>query len=204
MASPVFCWREVASVMMAAAIAASQSTGAFQARNEPAVDRFNQSIREYVQMRERIEKTMPPLEVSSDWRRIETAVDARAAAIQKARPYAKPGDVFGENADAALGGTIVKALTDRGYDIAALLADKDEDEEVPAGTPRPRVNMPYPAAWGRWVYPAILGALPVLPEPLEYRLVGRDLVLVDADANLVIDILENALAAPTRSPGGTS
>jgi hypothetical protein len=38
--------------------------------------------------------------------------------------------------------------------------------------------------------------LPVLPLELEYRLVGRDLVLRDVDANLVLDVLDLALPTP--------
>ena len=47
--------------------------------------------------------------------------------------------------------------------------------------------------------PAILATLTPLPQGLEYRFVYRDLVLVDVGANLVVDILENALPLiPTR------
>jgi len=43
------------------------------------------------------------------------------------------------------------------------------------------------------VWPALLAALPALPEELEYRFVGWDLVLVDTHADLVVDILKDAL-----------
>jgi hypothetical protein len=38
-----------------------------------------------------------------------------------------------------------------------------------------------------------LQELPPLPEELAYRIVGRDLVLVDSKANLVVDLLHEAL-----------
>ena len=41
--------------------------------------------------------------------------------------------------------------------------------------------------------PAILATLTPLPAELEYRIVYRDLVLLDVAANLVFDVLENAL-----------
>jgi len=60
---------------------------------------------------------------------------------------------------------------------------------------RPMVNHPVP--WGvsaaRW--PA-LTMLPPLPPELAYRFIGRDLVLVDVHANLVVDILDLALPTP--------
>jgi hypothetical protein len=39
----------------------------------------------------------------------------------------------------------------------------------------------------------MIEALPPLPDELQYRIVGRDLVLVDVHANLVVDILREAL-----------
>jgi hypothetical protein len=43
-------------------------------------------------------------------------------------------------------------------------------------------------------------ALPAVPRELDYAFWGRDLVLVDLDANLVIDILSEALPEGAR-PG---
>jgi len=42
------------------------------------------------------------------------------------------------------------------------------------------------------MWPAVLLALPELPPELEYRLVERDLVLLDPALNLVVDVLEAA------------
>ena len=44
-------------------------------------------------------------------------------------------------------------------------------------------------------------ALPALPPELDYAVRGRDLVLVDVEANLVIDVLPDALPEGA-SPGG--
>ena len=41
--------------------------------------------------------------------------------------------------------------------------------------------------------PEILQALPDLRDPLEYRFVNRDLLLVDVDADLIVDILPEAI-----------
>ncbi len=43
------------------------------------------------------------------------------------------------------------------------------------------------------MWPCVLDALPRLPHELQYRFVGRDLVLVDTHADLVVDILRNAV-----------
>jgi hypothetical protein len=41
--------------------------------------------------------------------------------------------------------------------------------------------------------PVILEALPELPDEVEYRFFGRDLVLLDVEAGLVVDVLKQAL-----------
>ena len=43
------------------------------------------------------------------------------------------------------------------------------------------------------VPPGLLRKLPVLPPELDYRFVGRDLILRDVDANIIVDyVLEAA------------
>jgi hypothetical protein len=57
-----------------------------------------------------------------------------------------------------------------------------------------RVNAKYPAkATVTTMPPNVLKQLPVLPEGLEYRIVGSALILRDVDANLVVDYMTNAI-----------
>ena len=42
--------------------------------------------------------------------------------------------------------------------------------------------------------PEILGALPKLPEHIEYRFIGKRLVLLDLHAQLVVDYIDGALS----------
>jgi hypothetical protein len=47
-------------------------------------------------------------------------------------------------------------------------------------------------------FPALLlGALPRLPDDLEYRFMGRHLVIMDTKTNLIVDYLSDV--APVRS-----
>jgi hypothetical protein len=41
--------------------------------------------------------------------------------------------------------------------------------------------------------PGLLKVLPALPKELEYRIIGRDLVLRDVDASLIIDYVPNVI-----------
>ncbi len=59
-----------------------------------------------------------------------------------------------------------------------------------------RVNAVYPVGATRsTVPPSLLLALPPLPECLHYRFVGRDLLLVDSVAQIIVDFLTNAAPA---------
>jgi hypothetical protein len=59
-----------------------------------------------------------------------------------------------------------------------------------------RVNEPYPDAVSlAAVPPMLLLMLPRLPPELEYRIVRRHLILLDADANLVVDFIPDFLPA---------
>jgi hypothetical protein len=71
--------------------------------------------------------------------------------------------------------------------------------EVPVASPR--VNEVYPAALPLATLPALLlGALPGLPADLEYRFMGRHLIIRDTKTNLVVDFLPDVVASPHAEP----
>lgn len=56
------------------------------------------------------------------------------------------------------------------------------------------MNAPYPENQPRPTVPAnLLLTLPTLPEPLEYRIVGQHLLLLDTEADLIVDYVLNAI-----------
>ena len=59
--------------------------------------------------------------------------------------------------------------------------------------PVPQVNARIPVGRNTRPWPALLPELPALPPELEYRVVGSALVLVDVHADLVLDVLKDAL-----------
>jgi hypothetical protein len=68
-------------------------------------------------------------------------------------------------------------------------------EEVPMEVP-PKINTDYPTTLPlATVPPALLLNLPTLPEVLEYRLLGRHLILRDIGANLIVDYVPNVVPA---------
>ena len=120
-------------------------------------------------------------------------IDARrkalAEVIRAARRKAKPGDIFGD-AGKQFRDIIRQDARERSArDTYAAM------QEVPRQRP-PRVNIDYPAgAAFATVPPLILNRLPPLPDGIEFRFMGRDLILLDANANLIVDFIHEA--APT-------
>jgi hypothetical protein len=113
---------------------------------------------------------------------------ALAAKVRAALPDWGPGKIFTPPIATELRARIARALDGpEGRDARDAILD-----ENPTGL-RPAALSTYPeAAPLATMPPAILAVLPSLPEELEYRFVGRDLILHDVGANLVVDVLEHA------------
>jgi hypothetical protein len=72
---------------------------------------------------------------------------------------------------------------------------KEKLDEGRTSIQRPTVGINARFAWGSGsaISPALLAALPALPKALKYTLVNRDLLLMDAEADLVVDISPDAI-----------
>jgi hypothetical protein len=153
--------------------------------NEPALQPFYQAVERYVAMQRRLRQELPGLQPNSNAKQITSTSDALAQAIQRARPGAKAGDIFAGEATRVIKQRVAEVL--RQPQFAELL--NDVDDEVPL-VRVPRVHLRYPAAdQMATMPPSLLQALPTLPPELEYRLVGRFLVLRDTYAGMIVDYL---------------
>ncbi len=69
--------------------------------------------------------------------------------------------------------------------------------ELPKGI-KIGVNTIYPTTLPLATFPAnLLEKLPKLPPELEYRIVGRDLILRDTTGNVIVDVMPNVFPIPT-------
>jgi hypothetical protein len=133
---------------------------------------------------------------------------AFAAAIRAAMPNARAGDIFSPDVAKYFRGHIATVVRETRPDIATLLEenedddddDEEEEEEEVEEPSAPEVNAAFPWNAGGFMWPSMLWRLPSLPEELEYRFVGRDLVLLDVRANLVVDVLQDALVEGNTAP----
>jgi hypothetical protein len=150
---------------------------------------FHASIQQHVQLHRQIELQLPPFEAHSEAQDIFESSNAMASALQTARASAREGDVFTREVAALLRARVADALAARGLLPGELVAGtlEEADDEAPV----PVVNGRFPWRRGAAMWPFVLDALPRLPNELQYRVVGRDLVLVDTHADLIVDILRN-------------
>jgi hypothetical protein len=162
--------------------------------DEQALTQFDRAVDEYVALHRRIERSLPPEQLFDDAREMFAARDRLRVAILVARPGARQGDIFTPVVAQAFVANLNRAIEECGHDPADILADINA-ERLP-GTPKPHVNGKYPWRLGSAMWPTLLRVLPELAAELEYRFSDRDLVLIDVHANLVVDILENALPPP--------
>lgn len=154
---------------------------------------FQKRVNDYVTMHRVLEGPLPTLEVSNDMSKVQAAMHALAVRIQAARKDARQGDIFTEAVAPMFRRRIASCLVRA--EIEAMLADQRYGEE---GQPLPRVNAVWPVRVPfDIVPPQLLAALPRLPVELQYRIIGRALVLWDHHANLIVDILPGALAPET-------
>jgi hypothetical protein len=116
---------------------------------------------------------------------------ALADSIRSARRDAQPGDIFCRAVAPRILHLIQTDLAGRApVDRQAILA------ETPCALPL-RVNDQYPIGEPFVTMPPVLLLrLPPLPPELQYRFMGRTLILVDVEARLVVDLLQDALRFP--------
>lgn len=156
-----------------------------------AVAEFSGRVRDYLRLRQDAARGLPHEQPFDDPREALARRKALRQAIRDARPDARAGDVFTPGAAAAFRHIVAATAAAHRVDpkdvVHALRAERESGAKPPA------VNRRYDWRLGAWMWPALLHALPTLPEDLQYRIVDNDLVLVDLHASLVVDILEDAI-----------
>ena len=154
--------------------------------------RFERHVADYVALHRLLEGPLPTLQVSSDLRVVRAAMAALATKIQAARPHARQGDLFARDVARMFRKRIAGCVSPE--DMAAILAEREEARSpIP---PRLRVNAVWPELMPfNFVPPQLIAALPPLPPELQYRIIGRSLVLWDHHANLIVDFLPGAFAS---------
>jgi hypothetical protein len=153
---------------------------------------FTDRVKQYLDLQKKAEAHLSSLHPSDRPENIEAHTAALAEGIRAARMGARPGDVFNGAAEQFRRIIEDDAKNRSSRDAYAAM------QEVPRRTP-PKVNVEYPEnAALATVPPLILKRLPLLPEGLEYRFMGRDLILRDVKSNLIVDFIREAVPTVRR------
>jgi hypothetical protein len=150
---------------------------------------FENRVKAYMKLRDRIKAKLPKLSKDSTPEQIESYRKSFEAQVRAARAGVKNGDIFRAGVAAYIRKTLRTEF--QGKDRAELrdIAFEAETQGVPL-----RVNYPYPEKSELSEMPAtLLIKLPQLPKEVRYRFVGRNMLLVDRDNNLIIDYMVDAL-----------
>ncbi len=165
---------------------------------EEALDELDDRIDDYVdKVHEKALEQVGELPKEATPGQLQAHERALGEAIRARRPQARQGDLFVPEVQPILKRIIAGEMDGQAGAPArkeALngnpLLDPDRDDRVRVTL---SVNAVYPeAAPLSNVPPSILLSLPLLKREVEYRFVGRDLVLRDREANLILDYLPQA------------
>jgi len=182
----------------ACAVALFLTATAEQPRVNPkaaAFKEFSNRVQKYVELHKKLEGGLPKLPDKADAPAIEAHKTALADAIRAARADAKPGDIFFEDVRKSLVEILRKEIRGpKGKAITSSVREGNPKVEAPTKPVPLQVNAKYPdKAPLSSVPPSVLLNFPKLPEAVEYRFVGRDLILHDVAANLIVDFIREAL-----------
>ena len=171
--------------------------------------KFQHEVEEYVELRQTALKQIPPINAQATPAQIEAHQKALTGAIMAYRKGAKRGEIFKPEVEAAVRRTLHREFASaQGPEL--LKGIKQGNPRV-EGNPTPRdpskevmppiniaVNVLYPdsAAFSS-IPPSLLLKLPLLPEQVRYRFIGRTLILRDTEANVILDYIPDVVPDPS-------
>jgi hypothetical protein len=151
---------------------------------------FQKRIEDYSKLRQMAGSQLPHLRTTDSPEAIAKHEHALGQAIREARAGAKQGDIFTPE----IAAEFRRLIGDSMLGHRAARVEKSLQHAEPVAL-KLRVNDAYPAGIPlQSTPPTLLTNLPKLPKELQYRIAGRDLVLLDVDANLVVDFIPGAVA----------
>jgi len=149
---------------------------------------FHNRIKNYLKTHNQAETKVPNLKRTDDSREISDREALLGRAIQTLRANAKIGDIFAPEYQPYFIKIVQDDFAKRSaVDRKALVSELPKNMKA-------EVNTVYPTTLPLATFPAgLLRKLPDLPPELEYRFVGRSLILRDVKANLIVDILRDVV-----------
>jgi hypothetical protein len=154
-----------------------------------ALQDFQKRVDDFVRLEKNLAKGLSATKPTTEPETILDRQHELAGKIRAARKQAKQGDIF--TPDIAKEFRRLLALARQGQNDTHIKKSLERAEPVRLTL---HVNDAYPPDIPlQSTPPSILLNLPRLPPEVEYRIVGRTLVLRDIVANLVIDLIPDAV-----------
>jgi hypothetical protein len=166
---------------------AAQVPAGFDAEKKQIAD-FEARVKAYHDLRDKVDEGAARQTQTKDPEKLTAQRDTLRANIQKARAGAKPGDIFTPDIQPLFKRLLKPALKGpEGPENKKAVKEEKPLVEL-------KVNAPYPGSQPlTTVPPDVLKQLPVLPKDVEYRFVGKHLILYDSRASLIVDFIYNAM-----------
>ncbi len=163
------------------------------ARPRPLAE-FAQKMNECARTREKVKASLPKLPPKADPSEITTYRRNLAEEFKTARSGAHSGDLFTPDIAAEFRRILASAMS--GPEGESTRTTITQGNPGRRGEPPNFVvaaNNRYPESEPvSTVPPKLLLSLPELPDGFQYRFVGRDLIVLDSESNLIMDVLTEA------------
>jgi hypothetical protein len=152
---------------------------------------FSKRIDDYVALHKRLANAVGELDSTKSQMEIAAREKGLGEAIRRARAQAKRGDLFTPEA-AAVFRQLIRADFKR--HPRATRPETDDRREAESADFRPVINQTYPSTEPLETFSAeLLRQLPLLPKEVEYRMVGRSLILRDTEGNVILDFIPEVI-----------
>ena len=181
---------------VASAVFAQQSQNAALAppavvspADKAAIQVFEKQVNAYVELRKKLRANAPKLSKDSTPEQLHAYRTALEESLRNARAGAKRGELFRPETADNIRRTLKTEF--QGKDRRELRENIFETETQGVVLP---INYPYAESAELSEMPAtLLTKLPQLPKEVRYRFVGRNMLLVDRESNVIIDYMPDAL-----------
>jgi hypothetical protein len=159
-------------------------------QNQQPLQDFQNRVSEYQKLHDKARSQIPKLKPTASPEAIGKHERALAYRIREARGHAAQRNIFTPEISAEFKRLIGETMKGpEGVTIRQSLARSE-----PVRLRKLRVNQAYPEGVPlQTTPPSLLLNLPALPKGYEYRLVNNNLVLLDVEANLIVDFIPNAI-----------
>jgi hypothetical protein len=196
LAGPAAFQEKNEAARVAKKVAKAAGTARLAKQERSALHDFEEELEEYAEFHAKQRAKLGP-RVAVDAEALIAEQKALAEAIVAKRAKARPGDIFRSEVHPLFRRLIAVQLEGpEALDARKAIRDgnpgqEPEEDLVPVVV---EVNALYPSGAPRsTVPPSLLLTLPPLPDCLHYRFVGRNLILLDSVAQLIVDFLPDAV-----------